>query len=97
MSGICDTCKRECHAHTDGLKACDCHMGGESRYSKLFGTPERAARTIAEYGKTIYACAECPLCHDPIGATCEINGECPWVDEESGYDALLEWLMGDSE
>lgn len=23
MSGICDTCKRKCHARTDGLKTCD--------------------------------------------------------------------------
>ena len=57
MSGICDTCRREaCHVKMDGLKRCDMHVGGETRWHELFGTPERAARTL-EKGKTL--CAWC--------------------------------------
>lgn len=99
MSGICDTCKRkECYMQHDGDDSCPLYLKGKpSRYKRLFGTPDRAALTIMEYGKTINTCAQCLLCHDPIGVTCGINGECPWVDKESCYDAILEWLRGEGE
>lgn len=64
---------------------------GESNYTRLFGTPERAARAWIKFNG-IYRCADCPICHDEMGVTCEIPGECAWEDEEGGYDALLEWL-----
>lgn len=59
--------------------------GRESRWHKLFGTPERAARTL-EKGKTL--CAWCDK------QTCSTSGgECRIYD----YDELLEWLRGDVE
>lgn len=59
--------------------------GRKSRYSELFGTPERAARTL-EKGKTL--CAWCDK------QTCSTSGgECRIFD----YNALLEWLRSDAE
>ena len=57
----------------------------KSRYSELFGTPERAARTICRQLKhfNICICDGCPV-KPP-------NKEC-----DSEYDALLEWLRGDA-
>lgn len=47
MSGICDKCKRKpCPAEGEGLMYCDFYEGGETRYERLFGTLERAARTL---------------------------------------------------
>ena len=49
MSGICDTCKRnqDCRKPLDGMDYCRLYVSGkESNYSKLFGTPERAAETL---------------------------------------------------
>ena len=81
MSGICDTCKREpCHMRFDGYKTCDVYEGGETRYEKLFGTPERAARTLAG----ISCDGDCYSCSLP-GAHCYCN-----------EIALLEWLRGDA-
>lgn len=65
--------------------------GGDdkSRYAELFGTSERAARTMA--GK----CSDC--------CECVIAGYCKYgIDEgcllsyAGNYDALLEWLRGDA-
>ena len=61
--------------------------GGDdkSRYAKLFGTPERAARTL-ENGA--------PMCDWCDTNACEKKGgECSLFN----YDALLDWLMGESE
>ena len=57
-----------------------------SRYAELFGTPERAARTICRQLKhyNICICDGCPV-KPP-------NKEC-----DSEYDALLEWLEGETE
>lgn len=55
-----------------------------SRYFELFGTPERAARTL-EKGKTL-----CEWCDKQTCSTS--GGECRIFD----HDALLEWLSGDS-
>ena len=68
----------------------------ESRWAQMFGTPERAAQTWIEYGTTD-SCADCPICHDEHGVTCELPPRvCAWVDEERGYEALIEWLRGDA-
>lgn len=59
--------------------------GRKSRYSELFGTPERAARTFADF------------CHECDKGECN---DCPLdrlTDFCIGYDALLEWLRGDTE
>ena len=65
-------------------------VGGESRYTALFGTPERAARTLS---KAFIACEcddthcdACPL-FDPITDDCNYTRDCV---------ALLEWLRGDA-
>lgn len=56
----------------------------KSRWFQLFGTPERAARTIADSCReNDYECGGCPA----VEAYCH-NGD---------YDALLEWLRGDTE
>lgn len=89
MSGICDTCKREsCHMRFDGCKTCDVYEGGESRYEKLFGTPERAAQTL--YSKVDPICKGCGLWDECIKSP-EVE-QCLIID----YDALLEWLRGDA-
>ena len=76
MSGVCDTCKRDkCRLRMDGLKMCDMRLS-ESNYERLFGTPERAAETLANN------CDDYNLC-DGCSADCESH-DC--------YDALLEWL-----
>ena len=61
-------------------------VGNYTRWHELFGTPERAARTMA--GK----CCDCLEC--VIVDACEYGeGEgCPL----DNYDALLEWLRGDA-
>lgn len=60
--------------------------GDSSRYAKLFGTPERAARTIMRMCDGMERCDYCP-CFDQ-------GGICPDTDD---CDALLEWLRGDAE
>lgn len=58
---------------------------GVTRYHELFGSPERAARTL-EKAKGL--CNWCDM------ETCAVEGgECRIYD----YDALLEWLRGDAE
>ena len=84
MSGICDTCQRlkriGCGLVMDGLKSCDLYEH-ESRYDRLFGTPERAARTIAGIKCDDGVCEGCTL----YGAVCSYNS-----------DVMLEWLRGDA-
>ena len=55
-----------------------------TRYNELFGTPERAARTMVDMceGGTFDDCGGCPAA----------LAECKLGD----YDALLEWLRGDA-
>lgn len=53
---------------------------GMNNHMRLFGTPERAARTLADN------CDDYNLC-DGCSADCESH-DC--------YDALLEWLRGDA-
>lgn len=82
MSGICDTCHRDqCNLRMDGLKMCDLHEGGETRYEQLFGTPERAARTLAGISCN-GDCYSCSL----YGAHCTCDGA-----------SQLEWLRGEGE
>ena len=90
MSGICDTCQRNqvCRRPMDGMDSCRLYVSGrESNYEKLFGTPERAARTLHSGGTLV--CREC-LIREECAETPE-DGDCMIMD----YDALLEWLRGD--
>lgn len=74
----------------ENCQFCGAHKGGEAKtetnYERLFGTPERTARTICRQLKhyNICICDGCPV-KPP-------NKEC-----DSEYDALLEWLKGESE
>lgn len=57
-----------------------------TRWHDLFGTPERAARTLSEmWPCTVYAHLKC--------GKCVLNGACANRDS---LDALLEWLRGES-
>lgn len=62
------------------------YFGGEvgktSRYAELFGTPERAARTLVDNCEDHHFCEGCPA-----------DGK----DHDCTYDALLKWLRGDAE
>ena len=83
MSGICDTCRRKpCPAEGEGLRRCDFHEGGETCYEKLFGTPERAARTLADNCEYLDYCGQCWV----RAANCD-----------GKYSTVLEWLRGDAE
>ena len=59
-----------------------------SRWHQLFGTPERAARTMA--GK----CGDCSEC--VLVDACGCGKKC-LLSSKYDYDALLEWLRGDAE
>lgn len=86
MSGICDTCHRDqCNLRMDGLKMCDLHERGESNYEWLFGTPERAARTLSRFCTDCF-CGDCATCGVP-----------EWACYRRDYDALLGWLRGESD
>lgn len=86
MSGICDKCKRKpCPAEGEGLRYCDFYEGGETRFEKLFGTPERAARTLLESTSECHCCVIRDECDYDLDA-------CVMYDR----DALLEWLKGDA-
>ena len=96
MSGICDTCKREpCHMRFDGCKTCDVYEGGESNYMRLFGTPERAARTLellhVEWSDW---CAVFDECRDCMFG--QVDGERVTCWEPDDF-SLVEWLRGDAE
>lgn len=87
MSGICDKCRREpCRMRMDGLKICDLYEGGETNWDLLFGTPERAARTLLD---------ACDNCNQNDCNGCQVYELTSGGDLD--YDALLEWLRGDAE
>ena len=85
MSGICDKCKREsCRMKWDGLEYCGFYERGETRYERLLGTPERAARTLESIPCGNSPCSECPIFE-------------PCLKERTKSNALLDWLRGDAE
>lgn len=58
-----------------------------TRYSELFGTPERAARTaVALNNRRVVSCEDCAA-----------RGACRYDGCGDDYDALLEWLEGGAE
>jgi len=81
MDTIFDTCKRDgCRVRMDGLKMCDMRVS-ETNYEKLFGTPEKAAKTIAG------------LNCEGICEGCSLYGYgCFYQDEP-----ILEWLESEAE
>lgn len=86
MTGICDKCRRpNCFARMPDMKRCDLYMGGETNYERLFGTPERAAMTLA------LICVKCEqgICND-CGVT-DISGH---AKHDGG---LLKWLESEAQ
>lgn len=92
MSGICDKCRREpCRMRMDGLKICDLYEGGETNWELLFGTPERAARTLSEIKCGDKSCKGCPIAEPCAECDVMLDGG------KMLHDALLEWLRGEAE
>ena len=91
MSGICDTCQRNqvCRKPIGGMDSCRLYISGkESNYSRLFGTPERAAQTLADL-------QTCSLGFDLECDECAVYSLCK-SGARNDRDALLEWLRGDA-
>lgn len=85
MSGICDTCRRTtCEYRADDIAVCGLPKT-ETNWHQLFGTPERAARTLVDSCNDDYdyGCGGCPVKR--------VNCKC------GDYNAILEWLRGDAE
>ena len=84
-----------CHATQENYGHCKYSTNrgwcDTSRYAKLFGTPERAARTlitVREECEDIGACyPNCPFDDAPA---------CPSSIEPRDYDDVVEWLRGDA-
>ena len=76
---------QECHATQANYEHCkystDRGWCDTSRYANLFGTPERAARTLEKQCDPFH-CVVCPAYH---------RAQC----DEGDYDKLLEWLRGE--
>lgn len=85
MTSVCDTCKRDkCRVRMDGLKMCDIRVT-ESNWERLFGTPERTARTVLSLDYCCENCDECPafeICglHSKFGRTIYEMAE--WLESE---------------
>lgn len=83
-----------CHATQPNYEHCKYSTNrgwsDTSRYAELFGTPERAARTLEAIPCGNLPCSKCPMfkpcCCDGVKE-----------DEDTFYDVLLEWLRGDAE
>lgn len=65
------------------------YIEDNSRYAELFGTPERAARTLADL-------QTCSLGFDLECDECAVYSLCQ-SGARNDCDALLEWLRGDAE
>ena len=87
--GICSTCETAgCPWRSDMVFDCSHYTPkSETNYERLFGTPERTARMLTHNVPS--TCDECVLidiCDIGMPATCMADD----------YDALLEWLRGES-
>lgn len=67
----------------------------DTRWQDLFGTPERAARTLANVCRFTHGGELCDRCQCYIFDGCDRTLRL--MSERSIYDALLEWLRGDAE
>ena len=96
MSGACATCAKHdtCFYSSERVVDCIRHEPKlETNYERLFGTPERAARTIMDKQLTYDLLEQCDECPYQTDECFEPSGKCV-MDE---YDTLLEWLRGDAE
>ena len=64
-----------------------------TRWHELFGTPERAARTMIDKQLTYDVLDQCDECPHQTDECFEPSGKCAMQE----HDALLEWLRGDAE
>ena len=91
MSGICDTCSlsKECRKPIGGVDSCRRYVRAkESNYQRLFGTPERAAQTLARMCAIgDGSCAGCPM----FKANLE---HCK--SDYTHLKSIVEWLRGDA-
>ena len=73
------------------LRAIDAEMmrsqGAKSRWHELFGTPERAARTLARMCQGIDTCGTCPLFGTGLN-------HCK--NDYTDFASIAEWLRGDA-
>ena len=89
MSGICDTCRRTtCEYRADDIAVCGLPKT-ETNWERLFGTPERAARTLARMCAIgDGSCAGCPM----YKANLE---HC--ISRYTHLESIVEWLKGVAE
>ena len=87
---FCDPCARdECQWRGHLVVSCPRFVPKpESNYDRLFGTPERAARTLSIMQR-------CELGLIGSCLVCEMHDAC--MVRDGDYDALLEWLKGASD
>lgn len=86
MSGLCDTCRLKPRCISPAGEVIKCNIydpEDKSRWFELFGTPERAARTLTGI------CDKVPNCD-----VCQIS---EIIGEQCNYEMLLEWLRGEDE
>lgn len=94
--GICNTCKRNQDCRKPMDDSCRLYVSGkESNYSKLFGTPEKAARTLTHVCQFTHGGELCDRCRLYVFNECD--GTLRLMSERKIYDAMLEWLRSDAE
>lgn len=64
----------------------------KSRWAELFGTPERAARTLANVCRFTHGGELCDRCQCYLFDSCDRTLRLG--SEQKIYDALLDWLKG---
>ena len=69
-------------------------VGNYTRWHELFGTPERAARTLANVCRFTHGGELCDRCQCYLFDSCDRTLRLG--SEQKIYDALLEWLRGDA-
>lgn len=62
-----------------------------SRWSKLFGTPTDAARTIVEKGLLYDLLDQCDGCPKYTEECLDVGGIC----QMNSFESIVEWLEGD--
>lgn len=70
-------------------------IDNDTRWYELFGTPERAARTIGHVCQFTHGGELCDRCQAYLFDSCDRTLRLG--SEQKIYDALLEWLRSDAE
>lgn len=112
MNRACATCAKQDTCFYSSEKVIDCthhEPKSETNHERLFGTPERAARTLGIIADNLYSSTWSDDNATLSDVMCALVGKC---DEcvaqglpgrgvttkcgEVDYDALLEWLRGEA-